>query len=261
MRPTSFRALFRYVTSPALLDQPDNDFHRGLLHGALERTAALLALVHEQAERQAEHARQHAAPPPDLTAATLSFERMARTLRRTIAFARHIAQPPRSTAQRTAPWPAHAPARTAARKRVIRGVEDAIQHGAESDGHAERLYEEFRERLDSPEFEHELDRPAGELIQEVVRDLDLAAAQRDGYPWRRRTPADAAALHAWAAAPPGTPAAELPTLRPPRARGHDVPNHPDDLVELRLLSDAQIEAGCKRQLARQQARARERGSG
>ena len=161
---------------------------------------------------------------------------------------------------------ADAPAsRTAVRSRVLRAVQDAIEQRAEDDGHAEHLVREAIERLDRPELVEQLQhRPAAELIEEIVRDLGVAASLPGVPPGMRRTPRDVAALAAWAAAPPGTPASELPLLRPPQPSARSIPaEHPDDLVEMRLLSDAQIKAGCEREEARKRAhaRAREGGSG
>ena len=73
------------------------------------------------------------------------------------------------------------------------------------------------ERLDAPEFAHDLaTRPIADIIDEIRRDMGL-----DDFPgmpsWKRRTPADIATLHA-------------PRRRPPRPN----PNHPGDPARSQL---------------------------
>ncbi len=136
---------------------------------------------------------------------TLAFERAARVVRRTVLLAERLAQPGFNPA----------PQRTAARKRVIRAVEDAIGLQAGDDGAAESLHREFQERLDAPELDEALAAQAvPEVIADIMHDLGLQTVP-GAHPGMRRTPQDVAALCAWAAAPPGTPAAALPPLRPP----------------------------------------------
>jgi hypothetical protein len=124
--------------------------------------------------------------PPD---PSISFERIGRTVRRSIMLADQLAKPAPSAQQRIA-----------ARKRIIRQVEDAIQCTADG-ADADNLEAEFLERLDSPEFADDIDsRPIPEIIAEICRDLGLAAMPGTS-PWKRRTPDDIAALCALAAGP------------------------------------------------------------
>ena len=89
--------------------------------------------------------------------------------------------------------------RQATRARIIREVEDMIVRHADEDEGA--LQAEFRERLDSPELEDDLgDRPVAEIITEICRDLGLMI-HPGANPWKRRSPADVAALRALAARP------------------------------------------------------------
>ncbi len=133
-----------------------------------------------------EAGREHVPPDP-----STGFERLGRSVRRSIMLADRLGKP--------APG-ACAKDRIAARKRIIRAVADAIESNADP-GEAESLEAEFLERLDSPEFEDDLDgRPVAEIIAEIARDLGLAAMSGT-RPWKRRTPADIAELCARAARP------------------------------------------------------------
>ena len=84
--------------------------------------------------------------------------------------------------------------RVAARKQIIRTVEDAIQREAEHPDDAEMLHEELMDRLDTPDLEDEIHgRPLDDIIKDIVRDLGLAAIPGT-HPWKRRTPDDVAEL-------------------------------------------------------------------
>ncbi len=125
--------------------------------------------------------------------ATVAFERVARAVRRTIRMARWLDEPVRAFDAR---------ARVAARKQIIRAVEDRIDRVVDED-RAECAHAELLERLDAPELDDDIaGRPVGEIIADIVRDLGLETWS--GHrPWVRRRPADVAALHARAAAAAG----------------------------------------------------------
>ena len=133
----------------------------------------------------------------DVRDAAVAFDRLSRAVRRTVALARHVAQPlpvRESTGQR----------RAGARRQVLRAVEDEIQRTAEVDRDA--LHAELLERLDAPELDDEIgNRLVAEIIADIGRDLGLGRSLGN-HPWKRRTPAEAAALCAWAAKPAGVPA-------------------------------------------------------
>jgi hypothetical protein len=121
---------------------------------------------------------------------TVALERVSRTIRRTILLAQKIAQPAKA--------PAVHPVkdRVAARKQIIRTVEDLIDRDAPAD-EAESLHAELLDRLDSPDLEYDIaNRPVEDIIVEMRRDLGLAAQAG-----KRRTPEDVALLHARASAP------------------------------------------------------------
>ena len=158
-----------------------------------------------------------AAPAPRGRAAhdpTIPFDRITRAVRRCMSLARQLEQP--------LPTPAIAAYhRVAARKRIIREVEDLIQRTCAPD-RAEALQDELLDRLDSPDLDDEIDhRPAAEIIADICRDFGIAAIAGT-HPWKRRTPADIAELCARAAAAAPDPAREPTTvhvLNPTRFRG------------------------------------------
>ncbi len=131
---------------------------------------------------------------------TIAFDRVARTIRRTIALARHIATSP--------PKARMAPAeRAKAREKIIRTIEDAIEvKGRHTKGFDNQAYfEELNERLLDGQLEQDLlTRPIDDIIEEIARDLNVNAQERS---WRhkRRTPTTLAALRARAAALPPLP--------------------------------------------------------
>ena len=211
----------------------------------------LARLLHQQASAQAAQrttppsapqspAPQPAPPPapdaliPDpLVSTAAAFDRIARAVRRSIALARSLADP--------VP-PARDPAqhRAAARKRILREVEDAIQRTAPASGQtapshaapngsdadasdaaddsAEALTAELHDRLDAPDLDDDISRrPIADIITEICRDLGLAALS-GAHPWKRRTPKDLEQLHARAAAPSSP--------RHPGAGSHRVPATP-----------------------------------
>ena len=94
--------------------------------------------------------------------------------------------------------------RLAARKRIIREVEDTIQRrteGPEAQAQAESLNAELAERLDAPDLDDDLDQlPIADIIASICRDLGIAH-HLGTHPWKRRTPRDVRDLCARAAHP------------------------------------------------------------
>ena len=197
---------------PADHTQADALYYRDVLHQLIDMGLDLARQLHQQATTPT----PDAAPDP---AFAVAFDRISRAIRRTVALARSLAEPP--AAEHAAPGTATH--RILARKRVIREVEDAIQRtrdGRESD----LLHTELRERLDSPDLDDEIaNRPLADIIADICRDLGLAAPP-DISPWKRRTPADLIELRALAAEPPAQP----PPAAPPRQI------HPTPLYPLRV---------------------------
>ena len=234
---------------------PDPDAYcLALLREVAELAMAVVRATQANVMAQVQAASMGGLPAPESNVA--AFDRAARCVRRTVRMIQHVAHP--RPQQASTSQPDAAQRRAAARRQVLRAVQDGIGREADTDVQAERLGAEALERLDGLDLERDIaaGRPLAELAGEVLRDLGLGS-QLGVVPAMRRTPADVAALCAWAEAAPGAPRDALPPLRPPQAWAGVALHHPDDLVEMRLLSDAQIEAGCKRQAVRE----RLRGSG
>ncbi len=215
----------------------DSHYYRHVLHDLIDMGAGLARLLHQQATAQPQAAPQDPglppAPPPApdiaLTVAlAAAFDRIARAVRRSIALARSLAQP--------IP-PARDPAqhRAAARKRILREVEDAIQRAAPGFDHAaddgsgadtdaasaDTLTAELHDRLDAPDLDDDISsRPVADIITEICRDLGLATLP-GSHSWKRRTPKDLEQLCARAAALSGArpPSAGPPVPATPRATG------------------------------------------
>ncbi len=213
-----------------------------VLHDLITMGAGFARLLHGQATTQA-HAAQHpaASAPQDTTAQpapdaliplATAFDRIARAVRRSILLARSLAQP----VQPAPLQPAHDPARTraAARRRILREVEDAIQRPsatADRPG-AEALRAELRDRLEAPDLDDDITtRPVADIITELCRDLGLAALP-GARPWKRRTPEDIRQLHARAAVPSAVP---QPSAGPQAPRRDATPRSPDPSPDQRTL--------------------------
>ena len=167
----------------------------------------LARMVHAQAKTACDAGDGAGDAPGAALEAVAGFDRIARTVRRTVALARRLDDPVRVRAG--------AGRREAVRRRIIREVEDSIQRCAPGESGA-GLEAELFERLDGPEMDAEIDhRPAAEIIADICRDLGLATPP-GAHPWKRRTPADIAALCARAArvpdgfAPRGRPDGDRP---------------------------------------------------
>ncbi len=174
--------------------EDDDAYYRAVLHELVEIGTGLARQLKDTAAKhpEADH--------------TIAFDRVARTIRRTIALARHIATSP--------PKARMAPAeRAKAREKIIRTIEDAIEvKGRHTKGFDNQAYfEELNERLLDDQLEQDLlTRPIDDIIEEIARDLNVNAQERS---WRhkRRTPTTLAALRHRAAA--------LPPLPPGEGRG------------------------------------------
>ena len=126
--------------------------------------------------------------------ATMEYDRLGRCVRLCIWLVRKLAEPMKTVD------------RIAARKQIIRTVEDSIQRHADP-ADADTLHEELMDRLDTLDLEDEIaGRPIEEIIADICRDLGLATIPGSN-PWKRRTPADIAILRARAAELTGTPVA------------------------------------------------------
>ncbi len=230
------------------LHAADTHYYRQVLHELIDMGTGFARLLHQQATTPAHAAPQDSAsqpaptPAPD-TAITVAlaaaFDRIARAVRRSIALARSLADP--------VP-PARDPAqhRAAARKRILREVEDVIQRTAPGSDHAasddadadaadfddasaDALLAELHDRLDAPDLDDDIsNRPVADIITEICRDLGLAILP-GAHPWKRRTPADLEQLCARAAAPSRAhqPCTGPPVPATPQCAPQPAPSHPD----------------------------------
>ena len=192
----------------------DAQYYRQVLHELIEIGARLACAIDRQAAAAPSAAPEQAGQPapapvaaPDPTPAfAIAFDRVARTLRRTIALARKLSDPAQPSPAERAAADAHA-RRRAARKQIIREVEDTIHreaHGPEAEAQAESLHAELYERLDTLDLDDDIDTlPIAEIVAAIRRDLGIAAHinSRGISPWKRRTPQDMRDLCARAAKP------------------------------------------------------------
>ena len=164
----------------------DAAYYRGILHGMIDVGALLVAQIGQHARKEIENAGPDgvAEPTPEVRAAYVDI---TRSMRRSVLLAQKLDEPVR------APRAQPAERQHAARRRIIRAVEDAIQRESYED-EVEDLETELLERLEQPEMDDEIDsRPVDEIITDICRDLGLVVIP-GAHPWKRRTPEDIAAL-------------------------------------------------------------------
>lgn len=189
----SFAAAHPHPADQADQQAEDGQYYRRVLHELIDMGADLARAVRQQATCLPD-------PAGDTTAmsmddAAVAIDRISRAIRRTIALARKIAEPlpPRATTS-------SGQHRTAARRSIIREVEDVIQRTVDG-AEAEALHVELSERMDAPELEDEIDhRPVAEVIADFCRDLGIAVTL-GAHSWKCRTPRNIEALCARAAQP------------------------------------------------------------
>jgi hypothetical protein len=200
----------------------DTLYFRRVLRHLVETGDEFIEMARQEATAHADAVKRHGdpqivpplAPSPYITEA---YVRITRSIRRSIMLAEKIALPKKATA---------AQHRIAARKQIIRDVEDAIESNAPPN-EEEKLHAEFLERLESPDLEGDItNRTIAEIVQDICRDLGVAGLD-NGLPSKRRTPHDIATLNARAAANSAkpTPPAPPPSNRTPTpaAAGIDPP--------------------------------------
>jgi hypothetical protein len=183
---------------------------------------------HELAAIVLQQARSQQDDPEAAQKSVNAFATVTRSVRRTIMLHEKLGDPQKNATKNAA----H---RIAARKKIIRDVEDAIHSNASPD-EQETLHAEFLERLDRPDLEDDIaDRPIADIVTDITHDLGLAGLY-GSHPWKRRIPHDIAVLNARAEQLPGTaPSQKLLALlasAPPRPTptptGSDPPPDPED---------------------------------
>ena len=188
--------------------QPEDiALYRETLHKLITMGTEIAETHHKQAITPGE--------PDQQEKASIAFDRIARAVRRTIALAQNL-NTPKNPPQ----------TRTAARKKIIRRVEDSIQ-GRAKGPRAESLREELFDRIDTHEFDNELaTRDINEIIEEIIDDLGLSTIAGVSL-WKRRTPEDIKILNEKAEAPPQNPHPQTKS-RPRSSRGRSLPaaKHP-----------------------------------
>ncbi len=199
----------------------------------------LVDIGNEIAEILGEEVRSHkynpAPGPSPVPAAAAAYATVAQSVRRTIMLHDKLGQPRKSH-----------PNRTAARKRIIRDVEDAIEHNAPED-EQETLHAELLERLDRPDLEDEIaDRSVADVVTDITRDLGISGRD-DSHRCKRRIPHDIAILNARAeqlagAGPSEKLLALLASAPPPPPRRIT----PLTAMEVSKMSDEEIEFRLKR---------------
>ena len=181
-------------------------YYDQVLRDLVEMATDIARMIQAQLARQNQAA--SAALPPNTAPAndqfpdpTLAFDRIGRTIRRTILLAKKLPslgnEPGRPHGSENLTL-----RRIADRKRIIRQVEDVVQRNA-APHELESLQAEFRERLDSPDLEDDIDhRPIQDIVADICRDLRVLIPYAPNY--KRRTPAQVETLRAQAAAIPET---------------------------------------------------------
>ena len=195
----------------------ENDVHYDqVLRDLVDMATDIARTIHTQITTRQQAAK--AALPPSPTAAndqfpdpTLAFDRIARTIRRTILLAKRL--PGLGTELRDDSRHENPILRRiASRKRILRQVEDVIQRNAKPQD-LDSLHTELRERLDSPDLEDDIDhRPLPDIIADICRDLRVAIPYATNY--KRRTLAQVETLRAQAAALPHSWRETKPGLLP-----------------------------------------------
>ncbi|GAC1344894.1 MAG: hypothetical protein NVSMB18_23480 [Acetobacteraceae bacterium] len=182
-------------TNPAAVSHE----YRRVLNELIEFGIELARFVHAQVTAPAAKAPNGTAqlgrndtPVDTLIGLAATFDRVSGAIRRAIMLARRLEHP--------APLPAPQ-LQAAARRRILRDIERAIDRRDPARADAARLQTERQSRRGDPDLEDDLGhRPRPEIIAEICRDLG-AASPPGPQPWRRRIPTDIVALCARAARP------------------------------------------------------------
>jgi hypothetical protein len=193
----------------------------------------LLDIGNEMAEILARQIRSQTDNPEAAQATVTAYATLAQSVRRTVMLHEKLDHPSKNTARRIA-----------ARKRIIRDVEDAIERNA-PEGEQEKLHAEFLERLDRPDLDDEIaDRSIAAIVADITRDLGLSGLH-GAHPWKRRIPHDITILNARAEQRPGGELAALLAAAPPRPAPSAARYRPLTPEIVAAMSDEELEARLK----------------
>ncbi len=215
-------------TAPTDHSDEDTQHCRRVLGGLIDIASEMAAILAQQIKSQRDD-------PAAAQATVAAFATLAQSVRRTVMLHDKLGQPKKPR-----------PNRIAARKRIIRDVEDAIQREAPED-EQETLHAEFLERLDRPDLDEEIAaRSIAEVVTDITRDLGIGGLYNT-HPWKRRIPHDIAILNARAEQHPGAAPSEqllalLASAPPPPPRRHT----PIPGIDISKLSDEELDYHLKR---------------
>lgn len=203
----------------------DTAHHRAVLRDCIDLGRHIVALTNLEVAAAIKQAEARLADPDPETAPakpapdfTGRYNLLTRAIRLTVLLDERLANPA------PPPPPPEDPdrRRVAARKAVLREVDDAIHRHAKP-AEAETLRDELTERMDMPDFDAELlDRPTKDVVAEIKRDLGLANGTTP-HPFKRRTPDDLFDIHLAALKQPPAPQFTLREQFPPPRTVSTVP--------------------------------------
>ena len=240
-----------HILEPDPIQQAeDAQLYRYVLHKLLHLGTDLIHILQAQATAHAHAAMQEPTPPKPSTDQAIAFDRIARTIRRTIALACSLNEPVAPAPGHTAPARAPAHPGTAAHTSALHedanaaghpsfvtpGREDATDDNASSANLRDRPKAPDRDApdRDAPDRdEDDTNRPPAAIIADICRDLGLDKPP-GASAWTRCTPADTGQSHAQAPTPSGAAAASAPCQPAPSPQDpgpwpqrprHDAPQH------------------------------------
>ena len=198
--------IFRPVPTDPDHDQDAEDamFYRDTLQELVHIGTTLARLLQTQAIADAQATVKGMAPTTPLQDHAATFDRIARTIRRTITLARSLNEP---VAPAKDPARPRAAARTPTLSEAGQGAERrCATPGRDDTAEAEAPSTDLRDRREAPDRdrpdrdEDDTNRPPAAVIADICRDLGLDTPP-GADAWTRRTPADTMQPGARAVAP------------------------------------------------------------
>jgi hypothetical protein len=138
---------------------------------ALAELAEIGMDLAREVRRQALDPSEQAPPAADLA---LTFSRIARAVRQTVALEARLAEPPQPDHAKRPPLSVSDRWRSMRRKREVKEIVSAVIDAEVGEYDVEGLYDDLNERLDDGDEEADFaDRPIGELVARICRDLGV----------------------------------------------------------------------------------------